>query len=524
MNKRVAVTTLDDLQVKITVVTKGLDQALGRVKNQLNEVLKEATKMTTGISDRLASLGEAIKHTVTENAAVELGKAAVQLVGQIESSVKDVKSVIMPAKEAISDISSLCGNEGIGALGTALQIVAEDRFPKLTQQLQNTWKLLSGNPVLVAVAAIAALIAILVTAYNTSDVFRAAVDNLVATISTALAPALEIVQGVLQVVWDEVLLPFGNFLLWLWETVLVPLAEVLTDVLGVAFSLVADLVSSLWNNVLAPFGGFLVTVLGGALQGVVAILTVWWQNLLLPIASFLSAVFRPAVEGISAVFTFLWQNVLLPLIEFMAGQFSTQFNNLTAMIGGIIEGLKTTFAGLIDFIVGVFTGDWKTAWNGVKDIFKGVFDALWSIVKYPLNLIIGGINLLIGGLNKISFHVPDWVPLLGGRSWGINIPKIQKLALGGIVDGPTLALIGERGREAVVPLENTGFVSAIANAVASAVGTAMLQVQKMGGSRDIQQGRELALYMDTKLVARVLIPALDSERNRTGMTPVIKTT
>src|SRR5690606_3186546 len=88
------------------------------------------------------------------------------------------------------------------------------------------------------------------------------------------------------------------------------------------------------------------------------------------------------------------------------------------------------FNGIINFITGVFTGNWKKAWEGVKNIFKGIVDTLWSIFKFPLNLIIDGINALIGGLNKIKFDVPDWIPLIGGKKFGFNIPKIPKLAVG----------------------------------------------------------------------------------------------
>ena len=70
---------------------------------------------------------------------------------------------------------------------------------------------------------------------------------------------------------------------------------------------------------------------------------------------------------------------------------------------------------------------------------------------------------MIKGLNKIK--LPDWIPGLGGK--GINIPTIPKLAKGGIVDAPTIAMVGEAGKEAVMPLENnTGWITDLANKVA----------------------------------------------------------
>ena len=106
------------------------------------------------------------------------------------------------------------------------------------------------------------------------------------------------------------------------------------------------------------------------------------------------------------------------------------FGSITSTIKGVVDGFKKIFNGIITFITGVFTGNWKKAWEGVKNIFKGIVDTLWSIIKFPLNLIIDGINALIGGLNKIKFDVPDWIPLIGGKKFGFNIPKIPKLAVG----------------------------------------------------------------------------------------------
>ena len=77
-----------------------------------------------------------------------------------------------------------------------------------------------------------------------------------------------------------------------------------------------------------------------------------------------------------------------------------------------------------------------------------------AIVKSPLNAVISLINAAISGLNRISINIPNWIPGFGGKSFGLNIPKIPYLARGGIIDSPTLAMVGEAGKEVVVPLEN----------------------------------------------------------------------
>lgn len=138
-------------------------------------------------------------------------------------------------------------------------------------------------------------------------------------------------------------------------------------------------------------------------------------------------------------------------------------NTALSTIGGFVRGVFTVLGGLVDFIAGVFTGNWKKAFEGLKGIVGGALGALGAIAKAPINALIDIINGFIGGLNQIK--IPDWVPGVGGKN--MNIPKIPKLARGGVVDRATLAMVGEAGREAVVPLENnTGWLDKIASQLA----------------------------------------------------------
>ena len=129
-------------------------------------------------------------------------------------------------------------------------------------------------------------------------------------------------------------------------------------------------------------------------------------------------------------------------------------NAYLANIRNVFDSVKRIFGGIIDFIAGVFTGNWKRAWQGVQDIFGGIMNGLQALVKAPLNGVIGLINAAISGLNKIQLPSID-IPFFGEvGGWGFNIGKIPYLAKGGIIDNPTLAMVGEAGKEAVVPLEN----------------------------------------------------------------------
>jgi len=177
----------------------------------------------------------------------------------------------------------------------------------------------------------------------------------------------------------------------------------------------------------------------------------------------------------------------------------------------------------LNFITGVFTGNWQKAWEGVKKIFKGVFDSLWGIVKVPLNLIIDGINAVIGALNSIRIKIPDWVPGLGGKSFGIHIPKIPKLAEGGIVNRPTLAMIGEAGPEAVIPLSGrSDFTASLQEAVERGSYMGILQgIRIASASGTGTQEQEIVLKIDSTTFARLILPAIIREGQRQGLNLVV---
>ena len=118
-------------------------------------------------------------------------------------------------------------------------------------------------------------------------------------------------------------------------------------------------------------------------------------------------------------------------------------------ISNRVNALKQIFNGVITFVKGVFTGDWKKAWQGVKDIFGGIFSSLGSVLKAPLNGVIGLVNGAINRINGISFTVPDWVPVLGGRTFGASIPTIPYLYRGTDFFSGGTAVIHDKGAEIV---------------------------------------------------------------------------
>lgn len=139
---------------------------------------------------------------------------------------------------------------------------------------------------------------------------------------------------------------------------------------------------------------------------------------------------------------------------------SSRFPAIGAVLSGLWKSvqdvwgnIKAIFSNIIGFIDNVFSGNWSAAWGNVVSIFGNVFGELANIAKAPINAVISVINMVLSKINEMKISIPDWVPGVGGKTLGFNIPQIPMLATGGIATAPTLAMVGEGGEpEAVLPL------------------------------------------------------------------------
>lgn len=166
--------------------------------------------------------------------------------------------------------------------------------------------------------------------------------------------------------------------------------------------------------------------------------------------------------------------------------------------------------GLITFLTGIFTGDWKKAWNGVLEILKGIWNLIVGTVEGAINFIIDGINLLISALNKIQVNIPEWVPLLGGKTFGINIAPVSRIELPRLASGAVippnrefLAVLGDQksGTNIETPLET------------------MLQAFRQALNENGGSGRSITvvLEMDKREFARAVYKANNDETQRVGV-------
>ena len=334
--------------------------------------------------------------------------------------------------------------------------------------------LVAANPIILIIAGVAALIAVIVHLWQTNEGFRNAVIEIwtaiagfFQTVGAAIAGFFTAAWGVIQTVWGAA----AGFFSGVWQgiqSVFSAVGSWFSSVFGAAWSGVqfiwsaaTGFFSGVWNGITHIFsvvGGWFSSVFGAAWSGVQFI----WSAA----TGFFSGVWN----GITKVFS-----VVGGWFSSTFGAAWTGIKNIwsaaTGWFRGIWNGIKGAFKpNMISDAFGRAWGAIKNAWGGAAGWFRGIWNGISSGFRGAINAIIRGMNWLIRGLNKIHFNTPDWVPGIGGKSFGIHIGEIPLLAKGGVIDKATLAMLGESGKEAVVPLEkNTGWIRSLSKELISEV-------------------------------------------------------
>jgi phage-related protein len=242
-------------------------------------------------------------------------------------------------------------------------------------------------------------------------------------------------------------------IVWLLENALLPLAKfTIEDALPAFFDLLAKCIDTvvavlevlkpsieyLWTNIIAPLAQFL----GEMVIEVINIIIETLNDFILML--------QEHSDQINNIIMFVLKVIELAkvavqtAIQFVVGMLKPFLKTIVNIIGHIIDALS----GVVDFLTGVFTGNWEKAWEGIKEVFRGI----WNVI---IDLLEGFINMIIGGLNKINVSVPDWVPEIGGKSFGFNLEPISlpRLATGTVVPRQSrefAAILGDNNRETEV--------------------------------------------------------------------------
>lgn len=353
------------------------------------------------------------------------------------------------------------------------------------------------NPVNIIIGAV---IATVVDLWQKSKSFRDDIVSILGNIATIVqkvflnivAPIIDTVGKIIMDFVETVLKPLWNA----WENVFQSIMGLLSDFLKFAtpiFSTILDILGPIFKLALTVLRGVFDMVFA-AIRGIIERADKTICERVNNIREF----FRNLGEWMEGTFGFKWKNV-----------FETVKNAVKAFrdyVGPIINSLEVVFLGLTNFISGVFSGNWRRAWFGVRQIFESIVSGLSHIFKAPLNFMIDGINKFLSGIGKIK--IPDWVPGVGGK--GFSIPRIPRLAKGGIVSASTIANIGEAGPEAVIPLQrNTQGLDMIAEKIS----------ERLSLSQNDGTGATYVIKLvldDGRVITKMVIDNIKDYEARTG--------
>ena len=313
-----------------------------------------------------------------------------------------------------------------------------------------------------------------------STLIKSVLPIVVQLINKLLPPILKVIEAVLPVVIEllNAVLPLLDQLLSAILPVIIQLIETLLPLVMTIIDAVLPIVIELLNTIvpiltqilsaILPVIIELINVLVPILQTIIeAVLPILIEvlNLLTPILDLIIALLQPildlfimllepilslissAIQPLIDIFSTLISAILepiQPILQFLASLFTDVLGGAIAGIQPIISALTDVFGGLIDFITGIFSGNWSQAWDGIVGIFKGIFNLIPSVVEFVINGAIGIINGIISGINSVSKYV--------GLEIGL-IPEVHlpRFAEGGFTDG--LSIAGEEGVEAVISFD-----------------------------------------------------------------------
>lgn len=358
------------------------------------------------------------------------------------------------------------------------------------------------SPITLVIAAIAALIGIGVLLYQNWD-------TVVEFAKTAWQGLCDFISSICQAI--------GEFFSGLW-TKLQEIFEPIGQWFGEKFQQAWDAIVNIFSGIGEWFSG----VFQGAWDAIVNIFT--------PIGSWFGqrwADVTSALANIGAWFTNMFQKAwtgLTNIFSKLGSWFGERWADVTNALSSVSNWFGEMFTNAYNAVKDAFSsiGDFfKGVWDTVKSIFVNagqmVGEAVGGAFKSAVNAVLGTIENVVNGFIGMINGVLGVVRNLPGLGWvgSVSTVSLPRLARGGIVDSPTIAMIGEAGKEAVVPLENTGFIQTLGRVVSSAVVNAMAGVSPQGG---FSGDGDIVIQIAGHEFGRVAIQEINKEHERAGQT------
>lgn len=275
----------------------------------------------------------------------------------------------------------------------------------------------------------------------------------------------KLISGISEL-WQTWLVPLINWIIENVVPIIAPILETVGNLFNTVFATISDVLGGIWE------------ALGGLIDFIVGVFTGDWNKAWEGIKSIFSGVWN----AIKAFFSGIWnaikdivngainavKNTINTVLNAIKSIFSNIWNGIKNTVSSIWNGIKSTISNAINSVKNTISNVlnsiktvWNNIWNGLKTTVSNIFNGIWNSIKKVINSILGGIEKMVNGvinglnsmiraLNRLSFDVPDWVPVIGGGRFGFNIPTLSTISIPKLAEGsyfkanqPTLAMVGD---------------------------------------------------------------------------------
>ena len=410
-------------------------------------------KMKVAIADAVAPLASVFVPMLNSaiQSVIQFSGVVGQFLRGIISGITGNQKLAASAQEAVHSEEEL--GSAVKSAGKAIKrsLASFDQLERLSgrtgsgssaSKVPDIWGGFKADPISPQVQAVVDKVLALLEPLRNIDLqpLKLALDNLGLAFSNMAALAGE----TLSFLWYEILTPFAA---WVMET----LAPVLTNGWAAALDLVTAAMSPVMEG-LKLLWEALKPVVAYIGEAVITALNNWRYQF-----DILTATFRekhPVIVGIfqniAQIVTQMW-SVVGPVLTTLGSHFSTIFQGVSRTVGSTVGYLLDMLYSLTSFLSGAFSGSWQQAWDGMRSFLRSAVNGVIGLLNSMVSRLVSALNSVVRVANRLSFTVPSWVPLLGGKRFGVSMsyvsaPQIPYLAQGAVLPAgkPFLAMVGDQ--------------------------------------------------------------------------------
>ena len=507
----------------------GVNKATGEIDPngifaQMSEKVEKATKWLEENKEKIKDVAQIIINNIqpamitltalwASFKAVVVASEIVDAITKVSDAVGKMGDGVKKAAAWYQDLNKAQIASSVSAKAHAVAVGLQTAATNIATVAQTAFNVaMAANPIGLIVLAIAAVVAGLVWFFTQTEIGKQIFGEFVKFVSGVFGN----IVSVISTVANAIIVPFQNFLAFV-SPIFNTLWQIVSSIFILIVALVATAIESIaqpfiwlfqnWQTVWNNICGFVSTIW----NMIVGVVTAYIDTMNAIISTIVNAI----MTVISPIVNWINDNIIQPIANFFSGL----WNGIVQGVSGFIQGVMNVISPITNWINSniiqpvsrFFSGLWNGIVQGVNGLVAGiktVFSSIVAIIKAPINAVIGGINSIFRTLNGVT--VPSWVPGLGGAH--PTFPMFPMLAKGGVVDSATMAIIGESGKEAVMPLENnTGWITNLAGQLAERGGAGSgntvnisVNVETKGGDFEEADAINIAKKINTALKSQGL--------------------